>query len=111
MTDTKSSTPATATAGAAAAGESKRAPRTVVVAATQMACSRDREANMKRAEALVRKAAAQGAQIILIQELFDNVYFCQDQLETEFSLAADCTVPHTQQCSDHDRGSCEGDCC
>ena len=99
MTDTKSSSSAATVTGAAAApsaaapaAESKRAARTVVGAATQMACTRDREANMKRAESLVRKAAAQGAQIILIQELFENVYFCQDQLETEFSLAADSTV-------------------
>jgi len=52
-------------------------PRTVTVAAIQMSCSWDREANIAQAEKLVREAAAQGAQIILIQELFETPYFCQ----------------------------------
>lgn len=51
--------------------------RLVTVAATQMSCSWDRQANIARAEKLVRQAAAQGAQIILIQELFETPYFCQ----------------------------------
>ncbi|HDY96892.1 MAG TPA: N-carbamoylputrescine amidase [Pseudomonas sabulinigri] len=51
--------------------------RTVTVAATQMSCSWDREANIAQAEKLVREAAGQGAQIILIQELFETPYFCQ----------------------------------
>ena len=51
--------------------------RTVTVAATQMACSWDRQANIANAEKLVRQAAAQGAQIILIQELFETPYVCQ----------------------------------
>ncbi|SDS87399.1 N-carbamoylputrescine amidase [Halopseudomonas litoralis] len=52
-------------------------PRLVTVAATQMSCSWDRQANIAKAEQLVRQAAAQGAQIILIQELFETPYFCQ----------------------------------
>ncbi len=51
--------------------------RIVTVAATQMACSWDTAANIAKAERLVRQAAAQGAQIILIQELFETPYFCQ----------------------------------
>lgn len=51
--------------------------RIVTVAATQMACSWDTPANIANAERLVRQAAAQGAQIILIQELFEAPYFCQ----------------------------------
>lgn len=51
--------------------------RTVTVAATQMACSWDVQANIATAEKLVRQAAAEGAQIILIQELFETPYFCQ----------------------------------
>jgi N-carbamoylputrescine amidase len=52
-------------------------PRIVTVAATQMACSWDTAANLANAERLVRQAAAKGAQIILIQELFETPYFCQ----------------------------------
>ncbi|MFZ2288936.1 MAG: N-carbamoylputrescine amidase [Halopseudomonas yangmingensis] len=51
--------------------------RLVSVAATQMSCSWDRQDNIAKAETLVRQAAAQGAQIILIQELFETPYFCQ----------------------------------
>lgn len=51
--------------------------RIVTVAATQMACSWDQAANLANAEKLVRRAAAQGAQIILLQELFETPYFCQ----------------------------------
>ena len=51
--------------------------RTVTVAATQMACSWDSQANIATAEKLVREAAAKGAQVILIQELFETPYFCQ----------------------------------
>ena len=51
--------------------------RVVTVAAIQMACSWDRQANIANADRLVREAAAKGAQIILIQELFETPYFCQ----------------------------------
>ena len=61
--------------------------RNVTVAATQMACSNDAAANIARAEKLVREAAAKGAQIILIQELFESLYFCQDQIHAHFNLA------------------------
>lgn len=59
----------------------------VKVAATQMACSWDIESNVMRAEKLVRQAAAEGAQIILIQELFEAPYFCIDQSPEHFALA------------------------
>jgi len=61
--------------------------REVTVAATQMACSWDREANVAGAEALVREAAGQGAQVVLIQELFETPYFCVDQKQDYFALA------------------------
>ena len=60
---------------------------TVIVAATQMTCGWDRAANIARAEQLVRQAAAQGAQIILLQELFETPYFCIDQNAEHFLLA------------------------
>ncbi len=61
--------------------------RTVTVAATQMACSWDREANIAGAEKLVREAASQGANVILLQELFETPYFCKDHLAQHFELA------------------------
>ena len=59
----------------------------VTVAATQMACSWDIEANLDRAEALVREAAGKGANVILLQELFETPYFCPDQKQSYFALA------------------------
>jgi N-carbamoylputrescine amidase len=61
--------------------------RTVTLAATQFACGWDIEKNLARAEALVRQAAGQGAQIILLQELFETPYFCQDQSADHYALA------------------------
>lgn len=51
--------------------------RKLTVAATQIACSWDREATLAKAEKLVREAAAKGADIVLLQELFETPYFCQ----------------------------------
>lgn len=53
----------------------------VTVAATQMPCSWDVNENIQNAESLVRQAAKDGANIILIQELFERLYFCQHQKE------------------------------
>lgn len=53
--------------------------RKVKVAATQMACTWDLEGNLQKAESLVRQAAKEGANIILLQELFETPYFCQRQ--------------------------------
>ena len=61
--------------------------REVTVAATQMACSNDTDKNVSNAEKLVRQAASEGAQIILIQELFESQYFCMDQKEELFELS------------------------
>jgi N-carbamoylputrescine amidase len=61
--------------------------RTVTVAATQFACSWDLSANADRAEALVRRAAGHGAQVILVQELFVAPYFCITQQPEHFDLA------------------------
>jgi N-carbamoylputrescine amidase len=59
----------------------------VTVAATQFACAVDRKANLDAAEALVRRAAGQGANVILIQELFETPYFCIGHDTRHFDLA------------------------
>jgi len=63
--------------------------RKVTFAATQMACIDDRNANIALAEQQVRDAASRGAQIILLQELFETLYFCKDQDGAYFELAHD----------------------
>lgn len=60
----------------------------VTVAATQFACSADRAANLASAERLIREAAKRGANIILIQELFETPYFCKDHCPDYFNIAA-----------------------
>ena len=61
----------------------------VTVAATQMACSWDIDGNVECAESIIRDAAAQGAQIILIQELFQTPYFCIEQDFKHLDLATE----------------------
>ncbi|KWX72705.1 N-carbamoylputrescine amidase [Paenibacillus jilunlii] len=63
--------------------------RNVKVAATQMSCSGDIDENIRKAETLVREAAAQGAQIILLQELFETPYFCQKEKSDYYAYATE----------------------
>ena len=62
---------------------------TVTFAATQMACGDDKDANVARAEEQVRAAASKGAQVILLQELFETPYFCKDLDSKYFDFAHD----------------------
>jgi N-carbamoylputrescine amidase len=61
--------------------------RTVTLAATQMHCTQRREENLNSAEALIRAAAVAGAQVIVPQELFAGIYFCQTEAPANFDLA------------------------
>ncbi len=65
--------------------------RQITVAATQFACSWDLPANADTAETLIRQAAAQGAGVVLIQELFAAPYFCITQRAEYFDLAQPAT--------------------
>lgn len=59
----------------------------LAIATTQMACSWDLKHNLEQAEQLVREAAARGAQVILLQELFATPYFCIEQHPKHLALA------------------------
>ena len=61
--------------------------RPLTLAATQFACTWDLPANLDQAEALVRQAAAEGAKLILIQELFASPYFCIEQHPKYLAMA------------------------
>jgi N-carbamoylputrescine amidase len=65
----------------------RRSPRQVTVAATQMSCDWNVAGNIAKAEQLVRAAAARGAQIILLPELFEAPYFCIEQDNRHLNLA------------------------
>ncbi len=55
----------------------------------------DRQANVQRAEALVRQAAGKGAQIICLKELYSSPYFCKAQKSDRFDLAESIPGPST----------------
>lgn len=60
---------------------------TVTIAVTQMICSANADDNVAKAEDLVRDAAAKGADLVLLQELFQNQYFCQEENAEHYALA------------------------
>lgn len=53
--------------------------RKVTVAAVQMKCSADRAENIEKAVEMAEKAATSGANVILLPELFERSYFCQER--------------------------------
>ena len=53
----------------------------------QMACSKDPNENLAKAEWRIREAAGKGAQIVCVQELFRSQYFCQREDAALFDLA------------------------
>ena len=67
----------------------------ITVAATQMACSWNVDENIQNAENLVRDAAANGANVVLIQELFETPYFCIEQSVKHQQLAKTLTESTT----------------
>src|SRR5262249_21202596 len=69
---------------AGAAGLAVTAP---ILAAAQFACSWNRASNIAKAKEMVHAAAAKGANLVLLPELFETPYFCQDQSARHFALA------------------------
>ena len=59
----------------------------IKVAAVQMSCSRDVKESIATADRLVREAASKGAKIILLPELFERQYFCQERVYDYYSFA------------------------
>jgi N-carbamoylputrescine amidase len=62
----------------------------------QMKCSTDSEANLQRASAGIREAAGKGAEIVCLQELFRNQYFCREENADLFNLAETIPGPSTE---------------
>lgn len=59
----------------------------IKVAAIQMSCTNDINENLGKAERLVRQAAAEGAKLILLPELFERQYFCQERRYDYYKFA------------------------
>lgn len=69
----------------------------VAVGLVQMTCSPDVEANLEKAIQKTREAAAKGAQIVCLQELFRSLYFCDVEDPHNFSLAEAIPGPSTER--------------
>jgi len=61
--------------------------RKVKVGLVQMSCTKDKAANIDKALAKTREAAAKGAEIVCLQELFSSLYFCDVEDYENFKLA------------------------
>jgi N-carbamoylputrescine amidase len=68
---------------------------TVTLALVQLQASAEPSENLERTMASIRQAAAQGAQIICLQELFASRYFCQREDLAQFRLAEPIPGPTT----------------
>ena len=69
----------------------------VNIGLVQMSCSADLDANLEKAIAGIREAAAKGAQIVCLQELFRSLYFCDVEDRHNFSLAEAIPGPTTER--------------
>jgi len=74
----------------------KSHPKSVKIALIQDQCSAIPAENLAKAVSHIREAAAQGAQIICLQELFTSLYFCQVEDHKYFALAEEIPGPSTE---------------
>ena len=71
-------------------------PATIHIALLQHTCSADRQDNLQKITANIESAAKQGAQLILLQELHNGLYFCQAEDTRQFDLAETIPGPSTE---------------
>ena len=67
------------------------------IALIQQRNTADRADNMQRLEGSIRSCAAQGAQLIVLQELHNGLYFCQTEDPAAFDLAEPVPGPSTER--------------
>ena len=71
----------------------------IKVGVIQMSCVNDKAANLEKAMSKIRQVAADGAQIVCLQELFTSLYFCDVEDYDNFELAEPIPGPSTQALS------------
>lgn len=71
-------------------------PKTLRAGLVQHACTANRDETLARTETGIRQAAAQGAQLIVLQELHTSLYFCQHESTELFDLAETIPGPSTE---------------
>ena len=74
--------------------------KTTSVAAIQLSCGDDVQANLVKTVAQIEAAAQSGAQLICLQELFASTYFCQSEDHDKFELAETIPGPTTNALSE-----------
>jgi N-carbamoylputrescine amidase len=72
-------------------------PAVITLGLVQMSCGPEPEANLTKAIERIRQAAAAGAQVICLQELFRSHYFCQREDPSLFDLAEPIPGPTTER--------------
>ncbi|MES2733151.1 MAG: carbon-nitrogen hydrolase [Bacteroidota bacterium] len=68
----------------------------VNIGLVQMSCTADKQDNLDKAIAKIREAAANGAQIVCLQELFTSLYFCDVEDYDNFNLAESIPGPSSE---------------
>lgn len=71
--------------------------KSLTVATIQQSCTADRKTNVEKSIAMIRQAAAQGAELIILQELHTGLYFCQSEDTACFDLAEPIPGPSTDE--------------
>ena len=71
--------------------------QTITVAAVQLSCTDKAAENVDRALHQIKLAAAKGAQLICLQELFTSPYFCQSEDHDQFAWAESIPGPSTDR--------------
>mgnify|MGYP002623767822 CR=1 FL=1 len=69
--------------------------RNLRIGLLQFGCTSDIQANISKIEGLIRKAASEGAQLVVLQELHNSLYFCQTELASLCDLAEPVPGPST----------------
>ena len=71
----------------------------VKIGTVQMSCVADKQSNLNKAIEKIKEAAAKGAQIVCLQELFTSLYFCDVESYDNFKLAEPIPGQTTNQLS------------
>jgi N-carbamoylputrescine amidase len=71
----------------------------VQVGLVQMSCTSNKQENLDKAIVKIREVAAQGAQVVCLQELFTSLYFCDEENYDNFQLAETIPGPSTDALS------------
>src|SRR6202521_5818536 len=74
----------------------ENSPQTVTIGLIQRKCSADSAENLAKAVSGIREAAARGAQIVCLEELFRSQYFCREENHDNFNLAEPIPGPSTE---------------